>query len=475
MAVVIVATSATAALAGPFQPTPSAAVVGRLTGQHIGNPTEYPFRASTALLPCAVCTEVSHSQTPLLTVAVTASPLTSPQDTLVNFSATASGGAPPYTYRWSFGDGASSSVSSSNTANHSYLAVGLYLAVVNVSDGAGGVAQGWVQVHTTPGFGGALTAVATANIYEGTGPLNVTFTGQALNATGQTPYYEWSFSTSWGTTPSFCGANESSTISHTFVQAGLYEVALCVSTIFSGSQSAFVDVLVKPPVRYAVTFTETGLPASTQWAITGGLPTQTSTGSTISFYEANGSYPYAVGTVAGYTSSPSSGIVMVSGGSKNVAIAFTKVNSGAVYTVTFTENDLPSGTSWSVALNGTTKSSTTNTITFQETNGSYGFAVVTVSGYAASPSTGTVKVNGGSAGQTITFASSLSTGKTNQTTGFLGLPGFEGYILIGGIVAVVATGALILLLRKRSPPRGSGSVQDSKNIADGAASQVAVE
>ena len=58
--------------------------------------------------------------------------------------------------------------------------------------------------------------------------------------------------------------------------------------------------------------------------------------------------------------------------------------------------------------------------------------------------------------------------------GFLGLPGYGDYILIGVILTAAAAGGVILLLRKRNPPRGDG-VQDSKNIADGAAEQVAVE
>ena len=147
----------------------------------------------------------------------------------------------------------------------------------------------------------------------------------------------------------------------------------------------------------------------------------------------------------------------------------------STYSVTFSQSGLPASTSWPVTLNGSTKSSTTAKITFQEPNGSYTFSVGSVSGYTVGPSPGTIKVNGAAVSQPITFTSSTSPGKGNQTTGFLGLPGYDGYLVVGIIVAAVAAGALILLLRKRSPPRGSGSVQDSKNIADGAASQVAVE
>jgi hypothetical protein len=249
--------------------------------------------------------------------------------------------------------------------------------------------------------------------------------------------------------------------------------SLTVSGVAVGKAITFTAM---HPGQYSLTFSESGLPVGTNWSVTVGSTTHTSTGSTISFTEMNGTYSYTIGAVAGYTATPSSGSVTMNGAAKTVSVAFAKSSTGTTtYTVTFTETGLSVGTSWSVTLNGSTKSSTTATITFQEANGSYSFTVGSVSGYTVGPSPGTIKVNGAAVSQPITFTSSTSQGKGNQTTGFLGLSGYDGYILIGVIVVAVATGALILLLRKRSPPRGSGSVEDSKNIADGAASQVAVE
>ena len=245
-------------------------------------------------------------------------------------------------------------------------------------------------------------------------------------------------------------------------------------TVSGVAVSKAITFTALPPGEYSLTFSETGLPSGTNWSVTVGATTHTSTGSTISFTEANGTYSYTVGAVAGYTATPSSGSVTVNGAAKTVSLAFAKTSTGTTYSVTFTETGLPAGTSWSVTLNGSTKSSTTGTITFQEPNGSYAFTVGSVSGYTVGPSPGTIKVNGAAISQAITFTSSTSPGKTNQTTGILGLPGYDGYILVGVIVAAAAAGAVILLLRKRNPPRGEG-VQDSKNIADGAAEQVAVE
>ncbi len=245
-------------------------------------------------------------------------------------------------------------------------------------------------------------------------------------------------------------------------------------TVNGGAVSKAITFTALPPGQYSLVFSETGLPTGTNWSVTVGTTTHTSTGSTMSFNEANGTYSYTVGTVVGYATRHSSGSVTINGTPKTVTIPFLALSTIAPYPVTFTETGLPTGTSWSVTLNGQTLSSTTSAITFQEANGSYAFTVGSVSGYTVGPSSGTIKVNGAAVSQAITFTSSTSPGKTNPTPGFLGLPGYDGYILIGVIVAAAAAGAVILLLRKRNPPRGDG-VQDSKNIADGAAEQVAVE
>ena len=255
-------------------------------------------------------------------------------------------------------------------------------------------------------------------------------------------------------------------------------------TVSGVAVSKAITFTALPPGQYSLVFSETGLPSGTNWSVAVGTTTHTSTGSTISFTEANGTYSYTVGAVTGFTATPSSGSVTVNGAAKTVSIAFAKASTGTTYSVIFTETGLPTGTSWSVTLNGSTKSSTTSMIAFQETNGSYSFSIPQVrcfvgscaggTTFVASPSSGTVKVTGAAVSQSISFTSSTSNGKTNQTTGVLGLPGYDGYILVGVVVAAAAAGVVILLLRKRSPPRGYG-VQDSKNIADGAAEQVAVE
>jgi hypothetical protein len=147
--------------------------------------------------------------------------------------------------------------------------------------------------------------------------------------------------------------------------------------------------------RYTVTFTETGLPSGTSWSVTLNGTPHISTTTQITFSEPNGTYAFTVGSVNGYKASPSSGSVTLNGAPASKAITFTSVSS-TNYTVTFSESGLPSGTSWSVKLNGSLNTSTTTTITFMEPNGTYPYAITDISGWhqATIPYTGTVTVAG---------------------------------------------------------------------------------
>ena len=215
-----------------------------------------------------------------------------------------------------------------------------------------------------------------------------------------------------------------------------------------------------PAGSYPVTFTETGLPTGANWSVTVGTTTHSSTASTISFTEVNGTYHYTVGSITGYTSSPSSGSLTVAGKSVSESVAFSRSQPPPVvgkYAVTFTESGLPSGTSWSVTLSASTQSSTTTEMTFLEANGTYSYTVRVPTRYSASPASGTVTVNGDTPGM-------VSVSFTKTSTGFLGLPGSEGYILIGVVVAVVAVAAALLLMRKRSPPAPATEEPKADNV-----------
>ena len=70
------------------------------------------------------------------------------------------------------------------------------------------------------------------------------------------------------------------------------------------------------------------------------------------------------------------------------------------------ENGLPSGTSWYISLgNGQAFYSSTSTISFTETNGTYSYSVYAQNrSYSPSPSSGSFTVNGASVKQNIAFS-----------------------------------------------------------------------
>jgi YVTN family beta-propeller protein len=314
-----------------------------------------------------------------------------------------------------------------------------------------------------------------------------------------------------------------------------YEVSTVNKTYLASGGSFIVD---GSPVSeavgftqrtYPVTFTEAGLPAGTNWSVTVGASRYASPTSTITFMESNGTYPYALGPIAGWTPLPRDGTLAVDGGAASVAIAWSRVTypvvfsatglpsgtewwinvtggasnastgdtlslrepdgtynysvatadktyssqglsfvvsgmevsegvtfSRVTYTVTFTETGLPTGTQWSVTFAVATNTGA-RSIAFSETpNGTYAFAVGTLGGYAATPSSGLVVVHGPPAPQTIAFkATTAPPVNTTSPSTFLGLPGVEGYAVLGALIAALAVLAAVAVLlgrRRKAPP-----------------------
>jgi len=139
------------------------------------------------------------------------------------------------------------------------------------------------------------------------------------------------------------------------------------------------------------------------------------------------------------------------------------------YPVTFTEGGLPSGTSWSVTLNGTPQSSTSASMVFDVANGTLSYTVGAVSGYTIGQASGTITVAGHSVSETVQFTSTGGappTGKNNSTSSasVLGLPPVEGYLLIALIIVVLAILAAVAIWsrnRKKVAPNPPSAADPS--------------
>lgn len=151
--------------------------------------------------------------------------------------------------------------------------------------------------------------------------------------------------------------------------------------------------------KYQVTFVETGLPSGTSWRINfDGSNYELSNAST-SFSLPNGTYPFFVYTTPGYNVTPASGVLVVNGNIVTEDLTFVPLN----YTVTFVETGLPSGSVWSVTLNGITKTTSSSSITFVEHYGAYSYTVTYPSGYTSSITSGNISAGMLSVNPTITL------------------------------------------------------------------------
>jgi DNA-binding beta-propeller fold protein YncE len=79
---------------------------------------------------------------------------------------------------------------------------------------------------------------------------------------------------------------------------------------------------------FPVTFSESGLAAGTSWTVTAGTTVGHSSNGTIVLQLWNGSFPFVVPSVSGYTANPSAGDVDVVGKPTNVSIAFSLAPQG---------------------------------------------------------------------------------------------------------------------------------------------------
>src|SRR5881296_4220042 len=120
-----------------------------------------------------------------LSTSFTLLPFTPIVNATISLTAIASGGVPPYTYSWNFGDGASGT---GRTTTHIYTAVGNYSLILTAHDSASGSAVFTQAVRVVPILPLAASFTASPTIPDA--GQTVTFTATALG--GKNPYsYSW--------------------------------------------------------------------------------------------------------------------------------------------------------------------------------------------------------------------------------------------------------------------------------------------
>ena len=228
-----------------------------------------------------------------------------------------------------------------------------------------------------------------------------------------------------------------------------FNIATVDKTFYAEGGSFTVDgssILVHVtflPYLYNISFVETGLPSGMKWNVSligqSSNLTESSTGA-IYFNEVNGTYNFSIGPIPGYTTKNYLITIDIDGGPFRSTVVWTAVT----YPVTIVESGLASGETWSVTLttvqNGQEKvltlNSTSNSITFNVTNGSYSYSVSLPQGYKGSPINSTISVVG--------------SGVTTKLT----ITALPNYLLIwlvtGGAAVIIAVVAFYIFASRKS-------------------------
>ncbi len=358
----------------------------------------------------------------------------------VGFSGSASGGLGPYTYAWTFGDGASASGPS---AAHTYASPGTYTATLNVTDAYLRSSLATVSVEVVA----PLAASASGAPASGVAPLPVAFS--AAPTGGLAPFtYAWNFGD--GTTAS--GAQPS----HTYAAPGNFTATVSIADALGETALASVTVDVVSPLSVAATASAAAAvsPAVIQFRATpgGGLGPYTyswtfgdgasGSGATTSHtYSAPGNYSVTVTATdtASETATTHLAVEVVAALTASVAASATsfELGSAVVLTVTVSGGLAPAAYTWTSVPTGCSGTAASQLECTPTAAGTYTVTVDVTDALHESVNTSV----------TVTVTSASGSSSSGPFAG-LSTP-----ILIGVIVVLVVIAALAYLLLRDSRRR----------------------
>jgi len=156
-----------------------------------------------------------EKECPALSCGASGNPMSGTSTLAAQFNGSVTGGCPPYTYVWDFGDGGSSSDPS---PRHTYQTPGNFTARMTVTDSKGNSCQkniSSIMVSCPP-----LTCTASADPISGVAPLTVQF---SATANGGCPPYTYSWNIGEG------GSSNEQNPSHLIERVGDYAARLTVT------------------------------------------------------------------------------------------------------------------------------------------------------------------------------------------------------------------------------------------------------
>ena len=265
----------------------------------------------------------------------------------ISFNSTATGGIPPYTFSWNFGESTSNArggTSLPNTMTHTYTSAGTYTVTVNATDTNGKIGSASATVTVA-----APLAVTVTGPFSGIVGTSVSFSAAASG--GTSPYaFSWNFGdgTSLAT---------GSTASHKYAVAGAYTIRANATDAKGRLASASAGITINAPPLTAVATAsgsnEVGLAVNLTATASGGTQPyvsfiwnfgdgSTGSGNSVAHvYTASGTYSVTV------TVKDSAGITATSS-SRSVAVA-ARLQVSSVHAV-----PNPSEAGYSISLSTTT-------------------------------------------------------------------------------------------------------------------------
>jgi PKD repeat protein len=233
-------------------------------GQHTTQVTAVGYAEGDSA-PTTKVWSLNYGINQTLTVSVSASRTTGPAPLSVNFLSAVSGGAQPYSYLWTFGDGTTSSLAK---PAHTYNTPGTYTARLTVQDNGTREADDSVVLVPYP----QLEVTISCDHNRGTVPLTVNFTSAPSGGTGGYTYY-WLFGDG--------GNSTTGNSSHAYASVGRYTTTLLVTdSSLTTALSNNLQVIVDPKHLSAAIACDPGsgqkpLLVSFTSTVTGGVPPYT--------------------------------------------------------------------------------------------------------------------------------------------------------------------------------------------------------
>ncbi|HTT35337.1 MAG TPA: hypothetical protein VMH78_05665, partial [Thermoplasmata archaeon] len=210
-----------------------------------------------------------------------------------------------------------------------------------------------------------------------------------------------------------------------------------------------IVIVFTPPFSTTLAFVESGLSTGNWTVAVDGNATLGPAGTAIVFAVANGTHAFVVSPLAGYTVSPSAGLVPVVGTAVTVNVTFSIVT----YPLTIFEQGLGAGTWW-VDVNGANRSAAAGaTIALSFPSGFFTYTAGTdTPGFVARPPAGTFQVGGGAGRLVVNFTLDNGSGGV-PPAGTGGVPLYLIGVAAGaGIVAIALGGALLTRRPRPSSP-----------------------